>query len=141
MIREFIRPTWVKVLGMISILLAIGILSLFLYAWMDCVERTCDGLGIGLFVMFIIVPPLAFIFGAWLLSFLFYYLKTREKVLIAKIIAIIGLLVASGWLLSMLHAHLIVKNLLSPYFVIGMSSVPVIYFVIALILLSRRRLD
>ena len=77
----------IKVLGIISIIIIV--LEVILGVW---ASYTDSGLGASLLIVLILLPLFGIILGAWIIGFLIFYLKKKNK-RIANMIVLIGLII------------------------------------------------
>jgi hypothetical protein len=128
--------TWVKTLGIISIVLIVLDIILMIIA-----ASTGDGLGAGLLIALILFPLLAIIIGAWLIGFLLIYIKNRNKTL-ANIIAVSGLVLFSIiFIISILGLFNIMpleRWDIAGWFAWPFQLIIIVFFIISTIIINKK---
>ena len=70
-------PKTLKVIGLISLIITILDIIFLSIVFGPCFISSCDGLGEGLVLLFIILPVLGFAILFWLIPFVYYFIKQR----------------------------------------------------------------
>jgi len=71
--------SWLKISGIISLVIIVVDIVILLLLWIPCYTRSCDGFIEGILAVFILLPILGIVIGCWVIGFLIHYLKNNNK--------------------------------------------------------------